>query len=621
MGFDDHVPYCVANKGLQDLVFKEAEKLIAKGETTIMLSTMDGYRLCQCNCEECNKLFGMKAENWDQIYARGKSGKLWQAFFGITERIRKKYPDVKIVMLDYQDTPVNAQVIKKFPENVIVKIQYASQLDFDRIQGIEFPAGICGFEETFTGFGQAGPYVPERTPEHIASVVQAQARNNVKWSMRDGALGYVRGMQAPAYYVYGRMMDDPAADWKAIYKEFCDAAFTNVASQMTGFFDLLHMQIAIYSDFYGVMMPAWNRKYSRSRFHDSKWHVMSIFTPEYMAEAENLLSSAEKNAKDPDIKARLHLTRIEFDYIKKMARIFYMQNAWTMNPSRIYLDPLVDAIDEWHADLEKLSESTGKRLFLPLSDWPEMRPFCGHYYGIAALQNSGYQQQWDKTCLNWDTKAIRGGILDDKHQIKVASVEELPGIDNSNAWNNVPELFFKDRGGMPYANVKTTMKVLRDKDNLYVRIDSLYPSKHPEDFFPKEPDGDILKQEYVELGIMPPDSGGKVYRLAANPVEGSRYDSVFTPGEKGRMGEDVQWNGKWDYAFKASGVKGPWSLNGRIWTAWFKMPFSEFGGKAPAAGEAWGFNAARNKVEQGRYFLWSDAPAVTDTNALGQLVF
>jgi len=346
-----------------------------------------------------------------------------------------------------------------------------------------------------------------------------------------------------------------------------------------------------------------------------------MFTPEYMAEAENLLASAEKNAKDPDVKARLHLIRIEFDYIKNMSRIFYLQNAWTMNKSKIYLDPLVEAIDEWHSYLEKLCESTGKRLFLPFNEWPEMRPFRGHFYSIAAPQNSGYQQQWDKTCLNWDTQAIRAGILDDKHQFKVASAGETPGIDNSNAWVNAAESFFKDRGGMPYANVKTTMKILRDNDNLYVRIDSLYPSKHPEDFFQKEPDGEILKQEYVELGIMPPDAGGKLYRFAANPVEGSRYDSVFTPGGKNQMTEDVKWNGKWEFAFKASGVKGQYSLPGRIWTAWFKIPFSDLSEKPPAPGEAWGFNAARNKVEQGRYMLWNDAPSVTDTNALGRLVF
>jgi len=617
-GFDHYVPYCVTNKGAQDLVYRQADKLIASGQKTISINTMDGFRLCQCNCEECNRLFGMRADSWEQIYARGRSGKLWQAVFRITERIRKKYPDVRIVLLNYQDTPISAGVIKAFPQNVIVKIQFASQFDFDRLKGVEFPAGICGFEETFTGFGQAGPYLPERTPEHMAEVVQAMARNNVKWSMRDGAIGYVRGMQAPAYYVYGRMMDDPSADWKAIYQEFCTAAFGNVEPQMTQFFDLLHMQIAVYSDFFGVFMPAWSRKYSRSRYHDSKWHVMSMYPPEYCADADALLTSAEKGASDPDVKARLHLVRIEFDYARKLARIFFLQNAWIMNPSQANLDPLLDAIDDWHADLKRLAGGTGRSTFKPLSDWPEMRPFSGHFHTHAALVNEGYQQQWNKTCLNWDTKAIRAGILTDKHQLKVATVEAAPAID-SKAWEDAPESFFTDRGGMPFSNVRTSMKVLRDRDNLYVRIESLYPSRHPEDLYKIVADGNIFTQEYVELAIMPPNSGGKVYRLAANPVEGSHYDSVFTPGRNNQMAEDVKWNGNWEFTFKTNMEKGVWNQPERVWTAWFKIPLSDFQAGLPAAGEVWRFNAVRNRI--GQYMLWSDAKGVTDTKGLGELVF
>jgi hypothetical protein len=118
---------------------------------------------------------------------------------------------------------------------------------------------------------------------------------------------------------------------------------------------------------------------------------------------------------------------------------------------------------------------------------------------------------------------------------------------------------------------------------------------------------------------MPPDAGGKVCRIAANPVEGSRYDSVLTPDPKNRMTEDVKWNGKWDFAFSTSLVKGPYTLPGRIWTAWFRVPFSDFGAKAPAAGETWGFNAARNRI--GQHMLWSDGQGATATNALGELIF
>jgi len=289
-----------------------------------------------------------------------------------------------------------------------------------------------------------------------------------------------------------------------------------------------------------------------------------------------------------------------------------------VNPSQANLDALLDAIDDWHADIERLAGGTGRSTFKPLSDWPEMRPFSGHFYTHAALVNEGYQQQWNKTCLNWDTKAIRAGILTDKRQLKVAKVDAAPAVD-SKAWDKAPESLLKDRGGMPFSNVRTSVRVLRDSDNLYVRIESLYPSKHPEDVYKTAADGNIFTQEYVELAVMPPNSGEKVYRLAVNPVEGSHYDSVFTPEKRNRMAEDAKWNGKWEFAFKTNMKKGVWNQPERIWTAWFKIPFSDFQAKAPAAGEVWGFNAARNRI--GQQMLWSDAKSVTDTKTIGELVF
>lgn len=616
VGFDKYMMYCPTNKGVQDLMFAEAEKRIAEGHKLIHLGAMDAYRLCQCNCDDCTKLFGRKTMSWSDTIARGDSGKLWQAFFRITERVRAKHPEVRFVVLNYQDTPISAKVIQRFPENVIVNIQFGSQRDFDRLEGVEFPAGICGFEETFTGFGQAGPYVAERTPEHMAEVVRTIARNKVKWTHRDGSMGYVRGMQAPAYYVYGRMMDDPTADWHKLMDEFCEAAFGEVTVPMTGFFDTLHTQMAIYSDYFGVFMPAWDRKYSRSRYRDSKWHVMSIYTPEFCADADTLLKRAESGTKDADVLARLNLIRIEFDYVRKLSRIFYLQNAWTMNPSQVNLDPLMDAIDGWHADIEKLAGGRGRSPIKALSDWPQMTPLGGHFYTHAALENQGYQQQWDKTCINWDTKAIRAGVLADQHQLKITSVEAEPGIDDK-TWNTVPESFFRVHDSMPFTNTATRMKLLCDKKNLYVRIESLHPLKHPEDFYQRAPDTDTFSQEYVELAIAPPTAGGKVYRLAANPVEGSRYDSVNTPG-KGGLSEDKSWNGTWQFRFAVTGQKGPYSLPDRVWTAWFKIPFSELG-SAPQPGETWGFNAGRGRNNQN--ILWLDAPYGKPTKALGKLEF
>jgi len=616
VGFDDHMMYCPMNQGVQDLMFAEVEKRIAEGHNLIHLSPMDGFRLCQCNCDDCVKLFGSKAMDFNDVKARGASGKLWQAYFRITERVRAKHPAVRFVVLNYQDTPISAEIIQRFPENVIPDIQFASQHDFDKLAGVAFPAGISGFEETFTGFGQAGPYIAERTPEHMAEVVRTIERNKVKWSHRDGAMGYVKGLQAPAYYVYGRLMDDPSADWHALQQEFCGAAFGEAAKPMNDFFDLLHTKMAIYSDFFGVFMSAWDRKYSRSLYHDSKWHVMNLYTPEFCADADRLLARAESGTKDADVLARLHLIRIDFDYARQLSRIFYLQNAWTMNPLQVNLDPLMDAIDEWHASLEKLAGGRGRSSMKPLADWPQMTPFSGHFYTHAALESEGYQQQWNKTCINWDTRAIRAGVLTDKHELKIASVDAEPTLD-SKAWDTVPESYFRVHDSMPFANISTRMKLLRDNAHLYVRIESLHPLVHPEDFYQREPDKDTFTQEYVELAIAPPNAGGKVYRIAANPVEGSRYDAVYTPGKRDLV-EDKTWNGTWQFRFSVTGQKGPYSLPDRTWTAWFKIPFTDFGG-APKPGETWGLNAGRGR--NGQSLLWLDAPYGTATKALGKVGF
>ncbi len=606
---------CPTHPEVQALMTQGLERLIQAGNKTIRLSPPDAYYLCWCNCERCLRLFGGRGDTWADVYVRGRSGKLWDVYFGITEPLRKQYPEVRIVLWDYQDTPITS--VREFPENIIPQLQFGKQADFDRLKGITIPAGICGLEETFTGFGVGGPYLPERTPEYIAGLVQSMARSKMQWTTRDGSMGYVRGLQASAYYVYGRMMDDPSADWRVIFEEFCTAAFGDVAPVMIRFYDGLHEQIALYSDFFGIMMPAWDRKYGRSQYRDNKWHVMSMYPPEYCAAADALLTSAERQTKDPDVKARLHLIRIEFNYLSDLSRIFHLHSAWLLNPSPEFLNPLLDALDAWRAGLESLAGGTGSNGFKPLADWPEMRPFNGHFFSHAALEGSSYQQRWNTTCLNWDTGAIRSGVLKNQYRLSVPLVMEAPGLDGD-AWEQAPEQVLRIRNDMPFRAVRTTFKVLRDRDHLYIRFDSLNPGDHPENLPKIQAERDVFTQEYVELGIQPV-AGGTIYRLVANPSGGVRYDSAST-FDAGKQKEDVAWNGRWEFDFRTTGEKGPWNLGVRNWTAWFKIPFVELGGSAPAAGQAWRFNAARYR-NVSQYLLWHDAQSVTDPQALGTLEF
>ncbi|MFA7173330.1 MAG: DUF4838 domain-containing protein [Kiritimatiellia bacterium] len=399
----------VTNPDVLDLMFSAAEEHIKTGATTLLIWPPDQYLLDRCNCDRCNALFGMSAKTWDEVLARGETGRLWQVYFSIAERIGKKYPKVKIVLWDYQDTPLNSKAVQQFPSNVIPLLHMGTLRDFDRLDGISIPSGIAAVEETFTTFGLDGPYAPEHTPEYAAQMAQAMVEHHVKWSNRDGYMK-VWGLQAPVYYVYGRMLDNPTADYKDLEKEFYAPAFGDVTPQMTEFYNLLHKQIDLYSDFFGLYQPAWtpgaNARYGRTR--DNKWHHQSIYTVEFAAKANALLTTAEQKAKDPNVKARLHLIRIELDYLCDLGKIFFLQDAWTIHPSPESLKVLLDAVDAWHNQIRTLAGGNDNNCMQPLKDWPEMRPFHGDKYSDVALQRRFYQNSgWQKTAIGWDTAAMR----------------------------------------------------------------------------------------------------------------------------------------------------------------------------------------------------------------------
>jgi hypothetical protein len=602
-------PLDVTNPDVQNLIVAAIEAKIKEGATAIQISPPDEYYLDRCNCDKCNAFFGLSANTYDEVMARGKTGKLWGIYFTIANRIHQKYPKIKLLAWDYQDTPLDSeyiQSVKRFPVNLIPELHMGLMKDFDKLQGISIPAGVGAIEETFTAFNLDGPYAPERTPAYAAEMAKAEVANHVLFARRDGSMK-VWGLQAPAYYVYGRMLGDPSADYEDILKEFYRTSFGNVAPQMTQFYGLLHDQLGVYSDWIGLYQPAW---YSVRAAHRSnnKWYHQVIYTSEYMSAANAQLTAAEQKATDPDVKARLHLIRIEFDYLCDLSKIFTLQDAWAIHPSQENLKVLLDAVDTWHGELKTLAGGIGETRTQPLNDWPQMRPFDGDNYRDAALETSFYQNgQWQNTAIGWDTGAIRQAMQNDKltfsTQVQATSVSEIPDI-NSVAWENAPAEVL--RSGMPETLSRTTFKVLHDEQNLYVRIDSRIDgqgnvraaTKVLEDLLKPKSEEEAFKQEYVKIAIQP-KAGGPTYQFAANPVAGSRYDAVANPKA------DTSWNGQWKFAYQINAVKSYDSPDYPSWTAWFQIPFSDLGVTTPAAKEPWKITAMRHGVQGEGDLAWN----------------
>lgn len=606
-------PLDVTNPDVQNLMIAAIEEKIKAGATTIQVSPPDQYYLDRCNCDRCNTLFGMTAKTYDEVKERGASGKLWSVYFSLANRIHEKYPNVKLLAWDYQDTPLDSpyiHAVKTFPVNLIPQLHMGVIKDFDKLKGITVPAGVAAIEETFTSFNLDGPYAPERTAAYAGEMAQAEVANHVLWARRDGSMK-VWGMQAPAYYVYGRMLGEPSASTPDLLNEFYTAAFGDVAPQMTQFYDLLDNQLAIYSDWIGLYQPAWYNVRAQHQT-ENKWYHQLIYTPDYLARADSVLASAEKNAKDADVKARLHLIRIEFDYLGDLSKIFTLQDAWTVHPSPENLKVLLDAVDAWHAEIKMLAGGIGQSPMQPLKEWPQMRPFNGDNYRDVVLESSFYQNsRWQSTAIGWDTAAIRQALQDGKinfaTQLLAAPVNKIPDL-NSPAWESAPPQVL--RNGMPQTLSRTTLKVLHDQENLYVRVDSRINGKRDiraatkmlEDLLPPKTEAEVFKQEYVEVSIQP-KVGGPTYRFAGNPTAGKRFDARMNPKE------DQSWNGQWKFAYQINPVKDYGSEAYPSWTAWFAIPFSDLA--ATPSNAPWKITATRQGSTGEGTLRWSGTATVT----------
>ena len=611
------MPLAIANPDVQDLMVQAVEDKIKAGATSVIIYPMDSYWLDQSNDPEDNALFGMPAKNRDQIVARGHSGNLWKVYFAIAKKVYEKYPQVKIIYWAYQDSPINqgyAREVKTFPPNIIVKNQLFDQSRFDALNGMEFPGGIANLSESFSGWSYMGPYAPERTPEYAGMIPKEFVAHHVIMSTPDGTMGNLPGLQGPAYYIFGRMLDDTSVDWHDLYHEFIDTAFGKAAPAMTTFYDLQARQMALMSDYFGVEGPLLMLGRNRVNGTYNTWYFLSVYTPEYISAANDALTQAEQSAQSPDVKARLHLVRIKFDYLRGLAKILTLQNAWYIAPTDASLNALLDALDQWHASLQSMTDGTGDDpLFKPLNDWPTMRPFAGSYIK-ASLLFLTYQQAWPWMSLGWDTAAIRAGILTKPHQIKVPVVSAEPTID-SQAWDNAPTVkFVRESDGMPVINTPTTLQVLRDSTNLYVRMDIESPSLYVPDIIPPKTEKDVLARHHVELAIQPV-AGGPIYHLAANPIQGIRYDATVKQGK-----EDITWNGTWNFAYEVrKGTSKYYAKAGASagWMGLFTIPFSTLGVSAPAPGDTWGFNAGRQDPDM----IWSNGSSVIAAQSLGKLSF
>jgi hypothetical protein len=601
---------CISNPRVQDVIYAEMLKWLDLGYDSVELGQTDGYMSCEC--AECAKLFGISDEH----------EKLWILHRNLAERLLKDRPGKRVVIISYEPTANPPVTFKEFPENVMIELCSYSPESFEKWKDYKVPQGFMAYIYNWGDFQRVG-FTPRRTPLYCRTQAELFVKNHVKGIYKCG-FGELFGLEGPAYYTFGRSFEnsDKMPNAEILADEFCKAAYGKAYVPMKKFFDTLNERLELYSSVETFMggrnlLPA-----------NPRIILTYNYSPDVLEIMENNLQAAEKVADTGKVKKRLQLVRAEFEYLKNLASILHLYNAYKINPGQLYFDKLGDLIEKRNAMINSYYDEKGN--MKKLDGWPDIK-FLGNSPKEMVMVNGRLIAPINSP-LTWNIKQLKDskilpGTL--KKQVTVYKTAEAVAMDcllEKGAWKNVP---FEELGEiqMGSSTRKTQMKLLYDDDNLYIAFEASLPDSKME-IVPAGHDGPCWQQECIEIFLDPFAGKEIIYHLIFNPADKSSYDALNSMKRSlldPRYGkDDTAWDGKWEYKNKID-------EQSKKWISVVKIPFDTLKVSTPSAGTVWYGNFGREhhisrKGAGGviEYHLWSpnlETISFGDREAFGDIIF
>ena len=611
---DGNAQYCLSNPDVQELIYQHMARQFDEGSAGIDLGQPDGFRECQC--ENCLKLYDT-GEDWSE--------KIWIFDRHIVERLQKSHPGKFVTIMSYILTANPPKTFKAFPANTRVMLTGTNEEDIAPWRGYEVPGGFSGYIYNSTP-NLGTRYTPMRTPGFVEAQVKRLAANRIQSIYRDGN-GMLFGLEGPVYYVMGRMFDDLEHNAaQNLMPEFCEAAFGKAAFPMQSFYDQLYHAINLYSDHIGTRADAWTYNTIEGRrrktITDPFQFIAFLYPPSVLAALDADLTQAERLANTEKVKTRLALVRTEFEWVRHLARVVHLYHAFELQPDLASRDRLFDAIDARNAAITALYGERGNPK--PGTGWSYVLfPLPGHDAAHLRLAHDGYQEPYANTCLNWDIKSLRTAPLPGKKRLTVAQAKAPITLDAAE-WQAAPANELTLLPPLTRLPRKTTLRLLYDKTNLYVRAECELEPNGPAEFPAFNRDTDLRAEESLDIYFSPQAGLDVAYRFLAGANARSQWDAAagfITDPLDPRFGQDdPTWNGEWQSESRIDAEE-------HRWHALITIPFTTFAVQSPNAGTTWRGNFARSHQTQAGKVdrsIWSSTlgnTKIDDRNVFGEIAF
>lgn len=307
---------CISNKTVQDLLYKNLLEQADSGHNMVQLGQTDAYQ--PCHCKGCIRLYGIvpKGKPGDKDFNKDPAWKekLWILHRDLAQRFLKERPGKLVAIMAYGPTNVPPATFKEFPGNVWIELAPFNAEVMKRWQGYKVKAFSAYLY--FWGTYNAEGFTPNQNFKALQVEAAGYRKHNIRGLYRCG-FGELPGLAGPAYYIWGKLLDDPDADIDAMLKRYCRFAFPRANAEMEEFYRYLdsRLQLQLHN------MPAtdWN-SISLLTGSDKSWKPLELFKLRYPESVLNKLDSLLKKAESKNKGQLIKIARVEFDYLCHTAR-------------------------------------------------------------------------------------------------------------------------------------------------------------------------------------------------------------------------------------------------------------------------------------------------------------
>lgn len=401
---------CSSHPDVKRLLVEYMQSRFDQGLDWVSLGQEDGFTRCQC--DQCEKLDRYRWEEWH----RRTKGR-WETFQktdlrdtpaerllllhkAVADDVAKSHPDKMLMLMCYAPTAWPSQKIGHFGDNVIGELM---NLNPEYIQAWKGKVtGLTGFTYWFNTQCPMGVNL-HMTPDEAAMRIRYLHDNGfVAVSLNPEATW---GLEGPVYYMMGRLLGDPSLDHQALVKEYCDGVFGDASPTMMEFFKLLHERLSQVVPLADDDIAADARNTQLPRWMTTTQMYLAMYPPDVLAQLENLMQTAEREAKTERTRGWVRLSRDQFDCLKLLTEMLISYRAWQSKPTRENwreLKECVEAFEAWRLKIVTYPKEYTDTWF------PGHDTFCKWLVGNVEGETVGFYTNWEQRKETVLKKGLKG---------------------------------------------------------------------------------------------------------------------------------------------------------------------------------------------------------------------